>query len=331
MPTLLVGDLILVNKFHYGVRLPVINKKIIANHDPQRGDVMVFRYPQDPSIDYIKRVVGVPGDEVVVPQPAAHHQRPGGAVEPAAAGLLRRGHARVTCPKFKEKLGGVEHRSSSILNPTPFFGSPRQPVPVPRELPLQCRGRDLQGAAGPLLHDGRQPRQLAGLALLGLRAGREHRRQGVLRLDEFRRPEAHRVVPARPLTPAQERRADDRSRRAARAVSAASRCSACCSGPSSSASWADRHARAADAQRVLHDPSARSTRSPPRARPCPRSGGVREGRRTSSTRSRRSRGKDLDITKENDKVVIRFAYDKEVELDDARCTCSSNTRAARTS
>ncbi len=76
-PTLLVGDLILVNKYHYGVRLPVINKKIVAINDPQRGDVMVFRYPQDPSIDYIKRVVGVPGDEVVVPRPAALHQRPG--------------------------------------------------------------------------------------------------------------------------------------------------------------------------------------------------------------------------------------------------------------
>jgi signal peptidase I len=64
IPTLLVGDLILVNKYHYGVRLPVINKKIIANHDPKRGDVMVFRYPEDPSLDYIKRVVGVPGDRV---------------------------------------------------------------------------------------------------------------------------------------------------------------------------------------------------------------------------------------------------------------------------
>jgi signal peptidase I len=64
IPTLMVGDLILVNKYHYGVRLPVINKKIIANHDPQRGDVMVFRYPKDTGIDYIKRVVGVPGDEV---------------------------------------------------------------------------------------------------------------------------------------------------------------------------------------------------------------------------------------------------------------------------
>jgi len=64
IPTLLVGDLILVNKFHYGVRLPVINKKIVPINDPQRGDVMVFRYPRDTSIDYIKRVVGVPGDEI---------------------------------------------------------------------------------------------------------------------------------------------------------------------------------------------------------------------------------------------------------------------------
>jgi signal peptidase I len=64
IPTLLVGDLILVNKFEYGVRLPVINQKIIANKDPARGDVVVFRYPPDPRIDYIKRVVGLPGDEV---------------------------------------------------------------------------------------------------------------------------------------------------------------------------------------------------------------------------------------------------------------------------
>ncbi|HEX5804722.1 MAG TPA: signal peptidase I [Macromonas sp.] len=64
IPTLRIGDLILVNKFYYGIRLPVINTKIIDNHEPQRGDVMVFRYPPQPSLDYIKRVVGVPGDEV---------------------------------------------------------------------------------------------------------------------------------------------------------------------------------------------------------------------------------------------------------------------------
>jgi signal peptidase I len=64
MPTLLTGDLILVNKFVYGLRLPVINTKITDGRPPARGDVMVFRYPPKPSMDYIKRVVGVPGDEV---------------------------------------------------------------------------------------------------------------------------------------------------------------------------------------------------------------------------------------------------------------------------
>ena len=64
IPTLLINDLILVNKFHYGVRLPVINLKVLDNNNPQHGDVMVFRYPPKPSLDYIKRVVGVPGDEV---------------------------------------------------------------------------------------------------------------------------------------------------------------------------------------------------------------------------------------------------------------------------
>ena len=64
IPTLLIGDLILVNKFTYGVRLPVIHTKITEGNAPQRGDVMVFRYPPQPSLDYIKRVVGVPGDEV---------------------------------------------------------------------------------------------------------------------------------------------------------------------------------------------------------------------------------------------------------------------------
>jgi signal peptidase I len=64
IPTLLIGDLILVNKFTYGVRLPVLNTKLTDGNPPQRGDVMVFRYPPKPSLDYIKRVVGVPGDEV---------------------------------------------------------------------------------------------------------------------------------------------------------------------------------------------------------------------------------------------------------------------------
>lgn len=64
IPTLLVGDLILVNKFTYGLRLPVLHTRLTEGTAPKRGDVMVFRYPPKPTLDYIKRVVGVPGDEV---------------------------------------------------------------------------------------------------------------------------------------------------------------------------------------------------------------------------------------------------------------------------
>ena len=64
MPTLLIGDFILVNKYDYGIRLPVINTKIIENKTPHRGDIIVFRYPEDPSIPFIKRVIGLPGDHI---------------------------------------------------------------------------------------------------------------------------------------------------------------------------------------------------------------------------------------------------------------------------
>lgn len=64
MPTLLIGDFILVNKFAYGVRLPVLDTKIIPVGEPKRGDVVVFRFPNDPSLDYIKRVIGLPGDTI---------------------------------------------------------------------------------------------------------------------------------------------------------------------------------------------------------------------------------------------------------------------------
>jgi signal peptidase I len=64
MPTLLIGDFLLVNKFTYGIRLPVINKKIIEINEPARGDIVVFRFPKDPTVDYIKRVIGLPGDKV---------------------------------------------------------------------------------------------------------------------------------------------------------------------------------------------------------------------------------------------------------------------------
>jgi signal peptidase I len=64
MPTLLIGDFILVNKYAYGIRLPVLNTKIVDIGEPKRGDIVVFRYPENPKIDYIKRVIGVPGDRI---------------------------------------------------------------------------------------------------------------------------------------------------------------------------------------------------------------------------------------------------------------------------
>ena len=64
MPTLLIGDFILVNKFVYGVRLPVLNTKVWSVGEPQRGDIVVFRFPSNPSLDYIKRVIGLPGDSI---------------------------------------------------------------------------------------------------------------------------------------------------------------------------------------------------------------------------------------------------------------------------
>src|SRR5215467_1266784 len=66
MPTLLDGDFIIVNKYAYGLRLPVVNRKVLAVGEPQRGDVVVFRYPLDPSTNFIKRLIGLPGDHVEV-------------------------------------------------------------------------------------------------------------------------------------------------------------------------------------------------------------------------------------------------------------------------
>jgi signal peptidase I len=64
LPTLNVGDFILVNKFSYGVRLPVLNRKMVSLSDPKRGDIMVFRFPHDPKMHFVKRVVGLPGDKI---------------------------------------------------------------------------------------------------------------------------------------------------------------------------------------------------------------------------------------------------------------------------
>ena len=109
IPTLEVGDFILVNKFTYGIRLPVINKKIIGVNEPQRGDVMVFRYPEDPSLDYIKRVVGIPGDKV-----AYQNKRltvNGQPIETTRVNDYLHPERLYYSKQLVEKTGGVEYRT----------------------------------------------------------------------------------------------------------------------------------------------------------------------------------------------------------------------------
>jgi len=137
IPTLRIGDLILVNKFHYGVRLPVFNTKLMANHEPQRGDVMVFRYPPQPSLDYIKRVIGVPGD---VPEQAAHGEWSTGAPRGAARVLRWRDHAlRAPVPRDpgRAQLQHAQRRRPPSLHPG------HHGVSVQQGMPLLGRGRHL--------------------------------------------------------------------------------------------------------------------------------------------------------------------------------------------
>ena len=118
IPTLQVGDLILVNKFHYGIRLPVLNQKIIANHDPKRGDVVVFRYPVDPRVDYIKRVVGLPGDEVSYLN--AQLKINGQPVPSVKQDDAYDDEAMRYMARFDEKLGDVNHTIQRFAQVLPF-------------------------------------------------------------------------------------------------------------------------------------------------------------------------------------------------------------------
>jgi signal peptidase I len=113
MPTLLVGDFILVNKFTYGIRIPVLNKKVIETSAPQRGDVVVFRYPPDPSLDYIKRVVGLPGDRVDYRNKKLFINGQE-VMEKKIGDFLDRDRLYYT-PHFMETLGTVEH--SVLIDP----------------------------------------------------------------------------------------------------------------------------------------------------------------------------------------------------------------------
>jgi signal peptidase I len=116
MPTLLVGDFILVNKFTYGIRLPVTKTKLVELGEPQRGDIVVFRWPVNPRLDYIKRVVALPGDRVRYQKKTLYiNGEPApikavGPYQPEGSGMRAIGSVEGV-----EQLGAVEH--SVLVNP----------------------------------------------------------------------------------------------------------------------------------------------------------------------------------------------------------------------
>lgn len=113
IPTLLVGDFIIVNKFSYGIRLPVLNKKVIDLGKPQRGDVVVFRYPIDPGVNFIKRAVGLPGDTITYRDKQLFVN--GERVQETSGGRFKSSEVKCSTPAadavlFDEQLGDVNHK-----------------------------------------------------------------------------------------------------------------------------------------------------------------------------------------------------------------------------
>lgn len=118
MPTLLVGDFLLVEKYAYGLKDPLTGTKFLSTGEPKRGDIIVFKYPNDPTYDYIKRVVGLPGDRIsyrnkrIYIKPACHEQRPCPDYQPVpVSDLVQSQFAQNFVPLLQgtEQLGDVEH------------------------------------------------------------------------------------------------------------------------------------------------------------------------------------------------------------------------------
>ncbi len=124
MPTLQIGDFILVEKYAYGLRLPVTNTKVVSTGEPQRGDVVVFRYPKNPSLDYIKRIIGLPGDHI-------RYDRKRLTINGNPVDLEIEGkyvidselRYRVELALLKEQLGPVEHQI--LVDPVGDMSAPQ--------------------------------------------------------------------------------------------------------------------------------------------------------------------------------------------------------------
>lgn len=112
IPTLLIGDFIVVNKYAYGLRLPVLNRKVLDIGEPQHGDVAVFRYPVDPRVNFIKRVVGLPGDTITYRDKRLFLN--GEALEIAERGRYTSADVKCDTPRadavrYRETVGEVSH------------------------------------------------------------------------------------------------------------------------------------------------------------------------------------------------------------------------------
>lgn len=113
MPTLLDGDFIFVNKYAYGLRLPVVNSKVVSVDEPHRGDVIVFRLPSDPATNYIKRLVGLPGDHIVVRDRQLFVN---GERMPLRLNGVYQGHGHTGARIGIEQLGSVEHQVLYLMD-----------------------------------------------------------------------------------------------------------------------------------------------------------------------------------------------------------------------
>ena len=121
MPTLLDGDFIIVNKYAYGLRLPVLNRKIVAIGEPQRGDVVVFRFPPDPAVNFIKRLVGLPGDHV---RDVSDQLIINGQPVPLQADGRYNDGCYQNMRLSNERLGTHEHQTISCLSPDELAALP---------------------------------------------------------------------------------------------------------------------------------------------------------------------------------------------------------------
>lgn len=122
LPTLKIGDFILVNKFDYGIRLPVTNTTLIETTEPKRGDVVVFKYPLDPSLNYIKRLVGLPGDKISYHNKILTINGEQVSKDFVADLPISLNPNREPVTLYQENLGGVEHAIYNSNRNTPHEG-----------------------------------------------------------------------------------------------------------------------------------------------------------------------------------------------------------------